>query len=479
MVPMRDSRPRTSHLVVFSTILATVVTVAASGRTWAGEGDPFAEPAAGVAPPPAPADAPASSKVQSAPASSPPESAASLAPGIVEQLPATAYPEPVIRGLYGGPLWLDMQGLQWPYTPRTGVGISGYAWLDNNYRYTRIGDPNQSPHYTWLLQQGRFLLRVTPTYTNGSWFVQAQAELVANKDQKETQPAPGVVDADDVWVRTGVWQSWDLQVGRFQAFDVYPTGMGLEINTYERFGAYDPQGGSNGIGAVPQLYAADYLFYRPAGPGNIALHLYPQKFFRIELLGQYGNDGAQNSIGARPAVIFDMGILKLRGALEYQYEFSQDPAPGNKTTIRNRGGAGSAQVVLAPYVEFGVNFGAAVKDVADGQHPLGDNALSGNQLSYGGFIDVVPLPSALPNLMLGGGGNFASLHNLVILDPTTGDYENSTNTQYYVAAQYLFYRQLFLKVVGGYAKSHFQSFLTPTPYDDDMFSVRVRLMYLY
>ena len=114
------------------------------------------------------------------------------APGIVEELPASAYPEPVTRGLYGGPLWLDMQGLQWPYTPRTGIGISGYGWLDNNYRYTRIGDPNQSPHYTWLLQQGRFLLRVTPTYTNGTWFVQAQAEIVANKDQNEVQPAPGV-----------------------------------------------------------------------------------------------------------------------------------------------------------------------------------------------------------------------------------------------------------------------------------------------
>ena len=57
-----------------------------------------------------------------------------VAPGMVEQLPASAYPEPVTRGLYGGPLWLDMQGLQWPYMPQSGVGISGYGWIDNNYR---------------------------------------------------------------------------------------------------------------------------------------------------------------------------------------------------------------------------------------------------------------------------------------------------------------------------------------------------------
>ena len=474
-MPMRDPRPRTSCLTASSTIFATLLVVLLSGRAWAAEGDPFADPDSA----PAPKAAPASSKVPAAPASAPPESAASLAPGIIEELPASAYPEPVIRGLYGSPLWLDMQGLQWPYTPQTGIGISGYGWLDNNYRYTRIGDPNQSPHYTWLLQQGRFLLRVTPTYTNGSWFVQAQAEIVANKDQNEVQPAPGVVDADDVWVRTGVWQSWDVTVGRFQAFDVYPTGMGLEINTYERFGAYDPQGGSNGIGAVPQLYAADYLLYRPAGPGNIALHLYLQKFLRFEMLGQWGNTGSENSIGARPAVIFDMGLLKLRAAAEYQYEFAQDPAPMNKNTVRNRGIAGSAQFVLAPFLELGVNAGAAVFDVADSKNNGGEDAsASGNRTSFGGFIDVVPLPGLLPNLMLGAGGNYATLHNLTT-DPTTGQYERSTNAQYYGAMQYLFYKQLYLKAVFGYAKSHFQNQNTPTPYDDDMLSVRVRVMYLY
>ena len=36
-----------------------------------------------------------------------------------------------------------------------------------------------------------------------------------------------------------------------------------------------------------------------------------------------------------------------------------------------------------------------------------------------------------------------------------------------------------MKVVGGYAKSHFAERVAPTPYDDDMFSVRLRLMYLY
>ena len=37
-----------------------------------------------------------------------------------------------------------------------------------------------------------------------------------------------------------------------------------------------------------------------------------------------------------------------------------------------------------------------------------------------------------------------------------------------------------MKVVGGYAKTHFdRGFDSLASYDDDMFSVRLRLMYLY
>ena len=46
----------------------------------------------------------------------------------------------------------------------------------------------------------------------------------------------------------------------------------------------------------------------------------------IELLGQFGNDGTGQHLGGRPAAIFDLGWFKLRGALEYQYEFAEDPA---------------------------------------------------------------------------------------------------------------------------------------------------------
>lgn len=426
--------------------------------------DPFAEPTPSAPPAPARASLP-----PQAPASAPETPANSIAPGIVEELPSSAYPEPVVRGLYGGPLWLDMQGYQWPYTPRTGIGISGYGWLDNMYRLIRLGGNQSSDHNTKLFQQGRFLLRVTPTYTNGRWFVQAQGEIVANKDQYTADATSSeLINADDVWVRTGVWNAWDVTFGRMQAFDVYPLGMGLDLNSDERLGAFD------GTNAAIPLYAADFMLYRPAGPGDIALHLYPLRFLRFEGLVQYGNGTHGNYVGGRPAAIFDIGWLKIRGALEYLYNFAQDPSPGAKDTEKRRGGGGSVQLVLAPWVEFGVNGAYAVIDVSN---PIENLEQSGNKYSFGGFIDATPIPGNR-DLMFGAGGNYTSFHDLNV-NTSTGQFERSTNLQAYVAVQYMFYRQLFVKLVGSYAKSHFENESTLVPYDDDMFAVRLRVMYLY
>lgn len=465
------------HAKTLSIVALALVTWSTAAH--ATSDDPFADSPPADPTAAAPESVPSKSKVPSAPASSPAQSASNIAPGAVEQLPASAYPEPVTRGLYGGPLWLDMQGLQWPYMPNSGVGISGSGWIDGNYRLIRSGNPAISPSFTELLDQGRFVLRVTPTYTNGEWFVQGNAEIVANTDQYDVQPAPSIVGADDVWVRAGVWRSWDVTVGRMQGFDVYPLGMGLDLNTYERLGAYDPPFTSspNGYGRVPALYNAEYLFYRPSAArvNDVALHLYPIGPLRIELLGQFGNDGVNNVVGGRPAAIFDLGFFKFRLALEYQHKFAEDPAPAATNTVDSRGGAGSVQVVWAPFVEAGLNLGYAVID-ATGPHGA-DLGQSGNRASGGLFIDVAPFFWVLPDLLLGGGLNVATFHNL--LTDSAGKYESSSNTQAFVALQYLFYKQLYVKVVGGYAKSHFENQATSLPYDDDMFSLRVRFMYLF
>src|SRR5262249_47244607 len=104
-----------------------------------------------------------------------------------------------------------------------------------------------------------------------------------------------------------------------------------------------------------------------------------------------------------------------------------------------------------------------------------DTSKSGDIWSYGGFANF----RVFPDMLVGGGFNYASFQNLH-LNTATNSYDKSSNSQYFVAAQYLVNRQLFVKVRRGHGKTHFDfSFSNMAPYDDDMFSVRVRLMYLF
>src|SRR5947207_7645613 len=89
--------------------------------------DPFADkpspPGATIAPVPQATDGAGEPGPQKQGPPAAPEESAPAPTAFVQQLPASAYPEPD-RGLYGSALWLDMQGLQWPYFPQTGIGLS-------------------------------------------------------------------------------------------------------------------------------------------------------------------------------------------------------------------------------------------------------------------------------------------------------------------------------------------------------------------
>ena len=99
-------------------------------------------------------------------------------------------------------------------------------------------------------------------------------------------------------------------------------------------------------------------------------------------------------LGARPAAIIDMGWLKLHGGAEYQYEFAEDPGPMAKNTIKNRGGAGSAQFVLAPYRRGRPELrGRHLRRQPTRTRKEGKTrAPRATKLSTGGFVDVSPVP---------------------------------------------------------------------------------------
>ncbi len=126
----------------------------------------------------------------------------------------------------------------------------------------------------------------------------------------------GGADTDDLWLRIGQWNIWDFQVGRFEGWEVFHLGMGLDQNTFERQGA----DGIYESGAYPiQFYGlTDNQFRPPGAAGNMAVHYYPFRFLRFELLGTVGSLGSTPILATRPVAILDFGWLKLKGGVEYQ-----------------------------------------------------------------------------------------------------------------------------------------------------------------
>jgi hypothetical protein len=382
--------------------------------------------------------------------------------GPLERLPDSAYPEPCVRGLKGGSLWATFHGLQWPYYRKSGIGVSGYVWIDTGYEQVEMGDPTvQDAKY--VLQQGRVLLRVTPTYSSGQWFVQGQAELVVNKDQSSPQPLNA--DADDVWVRAGMWDGFDLQLGRFEAWEVYHFGMGLDLNTIEREGA------SYRTDGIPDIYGVTYAFYRPQNVGQAALHIYPTNYLRFELGSHIGSEDGLNTVGGRPVGVLDLGWLKFKVGGEYKWGTSQDD--GMKTSKTARGAGAAIQFVFDPWVEFGVNGAKGIVDRTSSDGTV-DEKGSFDVYSFGGFANV----HVVGDLLAGAGANLTKQED-IHYDRTVGDVGHFDHFQTFVALQYIFIKHLYVKLVLAYAKGNVKPTFGEPIFGNEMLSARLRLMYLF
>ncbi len=417
-------------------------------------------------------------------------------PPYVEHLGPSSYPGK-LRGIYGGSMWLEpsFNGLQWPYMPKSGVGVSGVFWVDSGYE-TINRDIAGLANTTMWIQQGRAVLRVTPTYTDGRFFIQAQVELVGNQCQQAGSGSGslcqtfGTFDTDDLWIRIGQWNVWDLKVGRFEAWELYHTGMGLDMNTMERQGAFLAKTlASANIQSTPTFYAVNYMHDRPSaglGIGYVALHAYPTNKLRFEMLGELGTSDStgqgDNYLGGRPAGILDLDWVKVKVGAEYERQTRSEQQINGSTNTKSdspyrrtrKGVGGSLQFVMDPYVEFGFNgaYGSVLL-VNDGGNSDGKGSYT--TTSVGGFANL-----RLARLwLLGVGVNWtAQTDSYYPNGDTSSDY--SAHLQGFLALQYLLAGQLFIKGVFGYARADFQDTDPTVPiWSNYMYSARVRLMYLY
>jgi hypothetical protein len=480
---------------------AKVGTSSIIAATGAASTDPL--PANTAAPVDAPAPPPTATPLANPPSGEVvPEPVTPVAISYAEHLSGEAYPDRM-RGLYGGSLWLEpsFHGLQWPYMPRTGLGLSGYAWADTGYEKVTRGGMNV-PDSNLLVQQARAGLRATPTYSSDGFFIQGQLELIGNKDQIHSQSDKnsGIVDVDDLWVRFGRWNSWDVKVGRYEGWEVYHTGMGLDINTIERRGATQAGLPNAGNFERPDYYGVTHLHDRPSGQGvgNVALHYFPLSTLRFELLGQIGtsdylNQG-DNTLGARPVGILDLGFVKLKVGGEYvrvkpatKEVVNTTDANGNATSFERdskientkRGVGAALQFIFNNFLEGGVNAGFSESDSTDMNGNASDTAALTTK-SVGGFLNLAPaavLGPSFADALIGVGANWTTQVDLH--KDLEGRIDYTANLQGFVAVQYLVAKQLFVKAVGAYARSDFDLSFSGGIYSNTMVSGRLRLMYLF
>ena len=376
----------------------------------------------------------------------------------IERLPGSAYPEPLPRGIKGGSLWLTMQGLQWPYMPMiagkpaTRIGISGSVWNDLSYARVVSSRKDVDGRRKRWLSQGRGVLRVTPTYSNrDGWFAQAQAEFVANEDT--SIPSTNVTGTtDDLYVRFGKWNLFDLTVGRFQGWEVFHYGMGLDLNTLERKGAKIEQTPN-----VPNdIYTFSYLWDRQdSGLGYYALHVYPHKFVRFEVLGALGSGKAVNTdyeAGVRPVGILALGIVKLKAGFEYVKAIPQkdDSPPGAHSDRDTRKGYGAAlQFVLNPHVEAGAAYARSFEDVRTNMNN-DDIRGSNNTWTAGGFLNA----RVVGPFIVGGGmlkNHWENRNPNGKPGPDYGTVDYKEQFLSFFALQYTAFDTIYFKFVGSHA----------------------------
>ena len=409
----------------------------------------------------------------------------------VEILPGSAYPEPRVRGIKYGSLWLSMQGQQWPYMPwspgrsSTVVGVSGSMWADLSYAHITTGadlsghKPN--PNLKRWYQQDRAVLRVTPTYSNGKgWFAQGQTELVGQgSDFPVTNPPGALGQIDDLYVRVGKWNLFDFTAGRYQGWEVYHYGMGLDLNTLERQGADDPSLSKH---PAPN-YGGDFFWDRANGPGNYALHFYPTDYLRFEALGQIGTFSGKNYRAVRPVAILDLGFVKAKIVYEWGKGIPQKDR-GDKSRESKNGIGGALQFVLNPYIEGGVNAAIGYVDTinADG---VPQPASSTTTRSIGGFVNGGFGPK-LP-LVIGFGVNQTHWEDLQKNgnpppDINAGKTDMQDHFQTFFAVQYTLFERFYIKFVGSHANFRYYDY-SHTPSKDSTstgeLGGRLRLMMLF
>lgn len=328
------------------------------------------------------------------------------------------------------------------------IDLSGYFWVDTGYMLrdnARSGQYDQDAYY----MQGRFVLAADYRQDFEGFYAASKAELIAFVNEfTKSQFEAHVLDA---YVQLGQ-ASWDLQVGRFLAWEVYHRGQGIELYTAEEAGALEG----------PALYWLQNVRGHKNEAGQAAFHLYPNDYLGIEIAAVYGQEQNQNHIGVRPVVDFRYEGLQLIVGFEY---FDQAPqTTADKVSASMYGYAAKLQYKVPDLLRIGANFAQSSLEAIriDG---LVDAGKSADVTSVGGFVDV----------------DFwrASLGLGYHLTMSKND-EGEENTHHQAFASFLVRLPvdgLSMKLVYGFALASIEDVDIASSWENSMHSVRLRIAY--
>jgi hypothetical protein len=333
------------------------------------------------------------------------------------------------------------------FSPQIPLHFSGYTWLDTGYmkqQNQQVGSYDKDVNYA----QGRFVFGVSYRRDMGPIFAEARAQFVAfDNEFTKSQYEPHTQDA---FLRIG-GRIWDLQVGRFLAWEPYYRGNGIDRYTAEENGAL---GG-------PTMYRLDYALGYKDEPGQAAFHLYPTDWAAFELGAVYGQESSQNNIGVRPVLALRRFGFLLMGGWEYVRQKPQDSS--NKVKQNENGAAGRLSYTYAG-TTLGVDASHVKVDAwqIDGQV---NAAQTFNKTSVGGYIE-----SDFWNNVIGAGYHFTTSKN--------EKSETNKHHQMFVSYGYrLPVPGLTASAVFGFARAALEDADAKSSWENDMTSFRVRLRY--
>lgn len=328
------------------------------------------------------------------------------------------------------------------------IELGGYFWVDTGYmarENAQAGQYDQDAYY----MQGRFVLSAGFYRELGDLFATAKTELIGFVNEfTKSQFEAHVLDA---YVQLGQ-RMWDIQVGRFLAWEVYHRGQGIELFTAEETGAL---GG-------PSLYWLQTTRGHKNEAGQAAIHVYPTDFLGFELAGVYGQEQNQNNLGLRPSVDLNYEGFRLMAGFEY---FDQSPqTSADKVSLTQTGWAARLEYTLPETLRVGANVAMSSVEATriDG---LDDAEKSTDTLSVGGYVDVDFWRSSL-----GLGYHYTSQSNK--------QGEDTAHHQAFVS--YLVRLPidgLALKAVYGYALADIEDIDIGSSWENSMHSFRLRIAY--